>query len=1812
LKALRFRADKPEMKSKGLLHSCLVLITLGSLGTGATAQTLAPVTAIPGTTPMGAASSPLTFTLTMTAGGVAEPPVALTQGLQNADFTVVSGGSCAVAAYTAGQQCTVEVVFQPVYPGLRQGAVVLQTSSGLTLAVCLLAGTSIGPLPVLAPGRIDVVAGDYNWIYQGDGVLATKAPIFLPTGVVTDGKGDIFLSDSLNNRIRRVDATSGIISTIAGTGTPGYSGNGVPSDEAMVSTPNGLAIDGAGDLYIADTGNHVIRRIDAFSGLITTIAGTPTVEGFAGDGGPATSAQLAFPEAISFDAAGDLIIADTGNNVVRQINAVTGRIRTIAGTGAAGFSGDNQSATSARLNGPWSAVAAADGSIDIADFNNNRVRRVDPSGTISTIAGDGSRGFSGDGSDATQAVLTEPASLVFDPAGDLYIADSGNSRVREINAASNVITTFSGNGSEEFNGAGGPADQASLYGPNGLFFDSAGNLFVADMFHNRVMRISGLTTALLYDALKVGKISPPLSVFVANDGNADLTLKPPVFVNAADDAITTTCTAAAVLPSAGTCNVGAEFAPLAIGNPIVGSITVASDSPLTAPVIDLSGQVLSIQPTTISLTSSANPSLLGVSVTFSAVVANGLAPLEGTIVFLDGATQICSVAISNAAAACSTSALTLGSHSITANYSGDDNNAASVSAPLIQVVKQTPLLTLSATPNPSIVSASVALAVTATAPTGIPTGAVTFYDGNTALNSATLSAAGTAAFSTATLTPGTHSLTVHYPGDTSNAAAVSNIVSQVVQQASTSITLYSSNATALAGTTVTFTGIVFSTAGPTPTGTVSFQSGTTTLGSTAVDGTGKAVLSLSTLAPGTYTVIATYSGDGNDQTSVSLPLLETIQQIPTASTLAPDVNPIAAGATLNLTATVTGATPGGGALTGRVSFREGSISYGSAQLNTSGVATLSLNTLPAGSHSLVAHFGGDTNYAVSVSSALVEVVQSTGSATALSSPSATTFAGEPATFTATVTSSTATPTGNVVFADSGVSIGQAQLNAQGVASFTTSLLTVGSHSVTAAYAGDGSYTASTSAALPHTIALATTGLSLAAPNGTVEAGKAFALSATLTNNGFPPTGALTLRDGSTTIGTQTVAADGTFTFPAVALSVGTHPLTAFYAGDTDNASATSPLLNVVVVLAPTSTGLSTSASPASAGQNVTFTASVSSDSPNPTGTVNFLDGTTPLGSSTLGANGSTSLSTNTLAVGPHSITAAYLGDANHATSTSSVLTQQIVQVSTASFTSNNNPSNAGANVVFTVRISGSGSPVPTGTVIFRDGSLTIGQSALDNTGGGSMQTALLTVGSHSLTATYSGDANYAVASAALLQTVQNENTQITLSAGSNPAIYAQPLSFTATVTGNGGIATGPVTFTDGSTPLGSGTLNASGVATLTTSTLSPGIHSIVASYAGNASIGASSSTPLSLVVEQSTGVSLASNADPTQTLSPITLTAKVSNGGVGVATGTITFADGPTPLGTSTLDSTGSATLPLTSMTAGSHNLQASYAGDATNFSATSPVLIQVITLRPTAVTLTATSDSASGPQQVTLIGVVRWTGPVPPTGTLAFMSGTTVLSSIPIDSTGVATLNIQLQSASESLVAVYNGDASYAGSSSLPASITVVPTTQFTMQIQPSSVSFASKQHQTVTVNLASQQSFTDTLQFGCLGLPTAATCTFSSPQMLLAANGTGSVQLTIDTGDPLGAGASASRRTASSNVFLCLLPCLLAIGFGARRRRIHKRSTLLLLACAAFMTLSAAGCSGLQINGTPPGTYVFKVTASGVNTGVTLSQNMTLTVTP
>jgi sugar lactone lactonase YvrE len=1787
------------------------------------AQTVAT---FPGTTAVGQQSAPITVTVTMIAVDTPSDPQAVTQGVPEEDFSIVGGGTCPLdqLVTTLGQTCTANVVFAPNYPGLRAGAVRIMSTSGSLLGSALVAGIATGSLAVLDPGRIDTVAGDTEWFYEGDGVPATSASIHEPAAMVIDPAGNLILSDTENYRVRRVDAQSNLIETIAGTGNPGYTGDGGAATQAAISTPGGLAIDGAGNIYFADSGNQIVRRIDV-NGNISTVAGVPQSQGYSGDGGPATSAKLSLPEGVALDAAGNLYIADTGNGAIREVNAATGQISTVAGVlGSPGYNGDGP-ATAAQLNSPWTVTVAPDNSLYIADTYNNRIRRVS-GGVITTVAGTGVQGFDGDNGTAGTAELNLPIGVTLDPAGDLYIADSGNDRVRKVsgatgnvNAGTATIQTIIGTGSEGFSGDGGAASQAKLHGPYALFFAQNGDFYLADTINNRIRRVLATPFTLAqFPDTKVTKVSsPPEIEGLDSDGNDDLNLATPTLVNAVLDSATTTCSFTTATVKGSTCNLGVEFAPTTVSPNLQGSVTLNSDAANSSEVINIFGNALDVNPTTMSVASSINPSVTGQAVVFTATVGNyGAGALTGPVTFVDGSTTLCSdVPLSGGIATCSAAGLALGQHTITVNYAGDANNEAN-SASMAQTVKQPPTLVLSVSPYPqATVLGNVTLTLTATASPVGPTGNVTFYDNGDALSgNVTLNGSGIATFSTTQLSPGSHSLTAFYGGDTNNASGTSNAVNETIAQSSTTTALSTTDAMPTVGESITLSATVTSASGPQPTGMINFTDNGSPLGSASLNGSGVATLTISSLSPGTHSIFANYPGDTDNAFSGSSPLTETVAQIPTTTTLASDANPLSAGATLHLTATVAlalGATADG-LLTGQVTFTDGATPLGTVSLDSSGHATLSVSTLAVGAHTLIAGYGGATNYATSSSTSLAQQVQKTAATVSVTQSATTLLAGTKVSFTATVTSSTGIPTGTVTLYDSGASVQTAQLNAQGNASFAISTLSSGSHTLTVGYGGDANYGVGISGPWIETVNLAQPTVTLSGPSNVVDIGTPVTLTGNLTSPGITPTGMLILQDGATVIASQPVPLASGFSFSTSSLALGAHVLSVAYSGDGDNASATSPAVAVSVQKAPTATALGSSANPGTFGQPVTLTASTVSNGPGMTGSVSFFDGGASLGTVSLATNGTATLTTSALGFGGHSITAIYSGDAQHAASTSSPLSEQIVEPATATLTSSVNPAVAGVEVILTATILTSAGQLPTGSVIFRDGATVLGSAMLDGGGEAVWQTSSLAVGAHVISVSYAGDNNVAAASASMTETIANATTQVGLSVSANPETYASPLTLTVTVSSNGGPATGSVTFLDGATTLGSAVLNGQESASLTLSTLSPGTHTVLAEYAGDGRASASISAPLIIIVKQTASLGLMSSSNPALTISPITLTANLTNAGAAVATGNVVFTDGTIGVGTAALDGSGQASLTLPSLAAGTHTVTASYAGDGDNFAATSQSLTQIVNLRATSTTLSGSQTDASNPQQVTLIAVVHSDGSVAPTGMVSFSSGNASIGTAQIDSTGVATLTILLESSEggENVVASYSGDAVYAASQSASATVQAGPATQFALTIDPATVSIASKQHMIIQLSLVSIKGFSDDIQFGCLGLPFAATCTFSTPQTKLAADGTATIQLTLDTGNPLGIGAQASirQRRRTVNSFLCLLPAALLVGFLTRRRRL---TALLVMICAIALTFPLAGCAGLQGTGTPPGTYTFKVTASGQGTGATQSQVVTLTVT-
>ena len=331
-------------------------------------------------------------------------------------------------------------------------------------------------------GVISTVAGTGMEVYGGDGRAAVTAALRHPTGVALDGSGNLYIADWRNNRIRKVDA-AGVISTVAGDGPDGYGGDGGPAVGARLCRPQGVALDGAGNLYIADMWNHRIRKVDA-AGVISTVVGDGT-EGYGGDGGPAVEARLNEPRGVALDGAGNLYFADTRNQRIRKVDAA-GVISTVAGDGTFGYGGDGGPAVAARLNSPYGVAPDGAGNLYIADFGNNRIRKVDAAGGISTVAGGGSS--LGDNGAAVAARLNSPFGVAPDGSGNLYIADTGDQRIRKVDAAG-VIFTVAGDGTSGYNGDGGPAVAAQLWSPNSVAVDGAGNLYIADSFNQRIRKV---------------------------------------------------------------------------------------------------------------------------------------------------------------------------------------------------------------------------------------------------------------------------------------------------------------------------------------------------------------------------------------------------------------------------------------------------------------------------------------------------------------------------------------------------------------------------------------------------------------------------------------------------------------------------------------------------------------------------------------------------------------------------------------------------------------------------------------------------------------------------------------------------------------------------------------------------------------------------------------------------------------------------------------------------------------------------------------------------------------------------------------------------------------------------------------------------------------------------------------------------------------------------------------------------------------------------------------------------------------------------
>jgi hypothetical protein len=589
-------------------------------------------------------------------------------------------------------------------------------------------------------------------------------PLILPSAIVFDAAGNLYLAETGNHVIRKIDLT-GNITTIAGTGTQGFSGDAGPATSATLDSPQGLAldtVDNASNLYIADTHNHRIRRLNLITGIITAIAGGAT-PGFSGDNALATSAQLNLPTALALDAAGNLYLADTGNHRIRKITAATGIITTIAGTGTQGFSGDSGLATSAAIDSPTGLVLDAQNNLYLADTHNHCIRKITAAtGIITTIAGTGAPGFSGDTAIATTANLALPHGLTIDANGNLYLADTANHRIRRIDATTGIITTAAGDGTQAFSGDGGPAIAASLNGPRNPAVSPSTLITLSDTGNQRIRQLTATPApaTTIQTIAGIGVTAPGAltltapSVMVYGAGQLTATIASPT---PASGSITFFDTASGTTTTLGTAALANNIATLPTTALPAGlhNLTATYTGDHTHNAAQSSTFALTITPQQLTASIAPITLLYGQPIPGISGALTGVLPQDAT----------------NLSAAFTTTATALsptGPYPITASLTGPAAGNYAIASPVATLtINPAPtLITLNnivaAPASGSSITLTVHVASSTTANT--LSGNVTLLDGGNPLFTTPLSPTGDAVFTIPSITGGSHSFTAFYSG----------------------------------------------------------------------------------------------------------------------------------------------------------------------------------------------------------------------------------------------------------------------------------------------------------------------------------------------------------------------------------------------------------------------------------------------------------------------------------------------------------------------------------------------------------------------------------------------------------------------------------------------------------------------------------------------------------------------------------------------------------------------------------------------------------------------------------------------------------------------------------------------------------------------------------------------------------------------------------------------------------------------------------------------------------------------------------------
>ena len=1384
-----------------------------------------------------------------------------------------------------------------------------------------------------------------------------------PTCITTGPDGALWFTENASNKIGRITMSGGITEYPL---TP-------PSGSSVFC---GIAAGPDGALWFTETDGNKIGRITT-SGAVTEYA-LPTA-------GSSSRYITAGPDGALWFTEGNKIGRITTSGVITEYPLPTpgssGMYITAGPDGALWFTEfgaaigritTSGAVTEYPLPTPAGSsnmyiTAGPDGALWFTEAN--KIGRITTSGVVTEYS--------------IPTLDSNPQKITIGPDGALWFTESFGNKIGRITTAGTIIEYPIPTTSDYY----GPAGIAT--GPDGaLWFTEFG----AAIGRAAIASAPSITTTSLPSAT-VGL--PYSATLTAQGGTPSFTWS--ISVGALPGGVT-------LNPSSGTIS----GTPNAVGTfSFTAKVTDSSIPPQTA----TQGYTILISQTTISTTlaASPNPATFGQTVIFTVNVSPSTA--TGTITFKDGNTALNTGTLTNGAATFATSGLAVGSHVLTASYSGDANYSASTSPTVTEVVNKAASTTsLSASPTSSNVGQTVTL--TATVNPASATGTVAFKDGAATIGSGTL-VSGTATLTTSTLPTGSRSLTAVYGGDNNYNGSTSSAVTETVGLSATTTTLSASPNPANPGQAVTLTATVTP---ATATGTVTFRDGSATIGSQALSN-GSANLSTSGLAVGSHTLTAVYSGDANNSASTSPPVTELVNKAPSTTILVASPNLATPGQAVTLTATVT---PSG--VTGTVTFQDGSATLGIAALG-GGTASLTTSSLAVGSHSLTATYSGDANNSTSTSPPVTEVINKAASTTTLTASSSSATPGQAVTLTATVSPSTAT--GTIVFSDGNAPLGSAPLN-NGTASITTTSLSAGSHSLTAAYSGDGTFSPSTSPAIPLAVGLGSSATGLSASPNPANSGQAVTLYANVTPSSA--IGNVTFKDNGAAIGTATLN-NGSATYTTSTLAVGSHALTATYSGDSSYSSSTSAPATEVINPAPnqTTTSLSVFPNPAGSGQRVTLNVIVIPISA--TGSVTFKDNGIAIGTAPL-SSGSATFTISTLAVGSHFLTATYSGDSSNNQSTSPPITEVVNRSNvTVNLSPSQNPATNGQSVTLTVNVSPASA---TGTITVFDGVPTnsVGTATLSN-GSATLTTSTLKVGSHSLQASYGGDANNAPGQSAVVTEIVNlAATTTTLSIAPPSSSPGQTVTLTAAVTPSS--ATGTVTFKDGATTLGTGNLS-NGTAIFSASTLAVGSHTLTASYGGDANYAASTSNSVTESVGLSTTTTSLSVTPTSSTFGqPVTLTSTVSPAS---ATGTVTFQDGSTTLGSVTL-SGGTATLTTSSLAAGNHTLTASYGGDSKNGASTSNTFTASVTKLTSSTVLSASPTPSTAGQAVTVTATVK---PPSATGTVTFLDGQNPLGTAALNGGAAVFTTSALVVGTHALSASYSGDANDAGSTSATITQTVV-----------------------------------------------------------------------------------------------------------------------------------------------------------------------------